>query len=67
MANKSFSTIATDLAANATALAATDSNITAGEFAALAAVCNILANHHGHSLPIMKLLSDTNKALLAPG
>lgn len=67
MANKSMSTISADMITNATSLAASDSDITAGEWAALGAVFEILSRHPGYSLPIMKLLSDTDKALLAPG
>lgn len=62
-----FSALAADINTNAATLAGTASNITTAEYTALAALCSLLATHHGYSVPLIKLLSDTDKAELIPG
>lgn len=67
MANKALSTIAADITTNAATLAGTASDVTTAEYEALGALLTLLANHHGYTVPLLKLLSDTHRQQLAPG
>ena len=67
MANKALSTIAADITTNAATLAGTASNVTTAEYQALGALLSLLATHHGYSVPLLKLLSDTHRQALTLG
>jgi hypothetical protein len=63
-----LSQCASELIAAKTAIAAAEGvDMTAAEVAALGALVNILAERHGDSIPLMKLLSDANRAQLTQG
>ena len=67
MAAISLSAAAADIAANASTLAGTASNITANQYTALAQLLSLMAARRGDSVPLMQLLTDTNKAELKEG
>lgn len=67
MANKALSTIAADINTNAATLAGTASNVTTAEYQAIAALLTLLSTHHGYSVPLLKLLSDTHRQALTVG
>lgn len=67
MAAISLSAIAADFATNATDLAASDSDLTAAQFTALSQLIGLMAARRGDSVPLMQLLTDTNKAELKEG
>lgn len=64
MATLSF--IVSEIADHASDLAGTDIDITEDEFNALGALIALLDQRNSDFLPLHKLLSDTNKALLDP-
>jgi hypothetical protein len=63
MAAVTLKAVATALTANAAAVGSAAS-LTTANITALAAYLDLLATRPGHSLALMKLLSDTNKAEL---
>lgn len=67
MAQISLSAAAADISTNAAALAATASTITAAQYAALAELLELLGQRKGDAIPLLHLLTDTNKAELKDG
>lgn len=67
MAQISLSAAAADILTNATALAATDSDITAAQYQAIAALLALMGARRGDSLPLLHLLTDSQKAELKEG
>jgi hypothetical protein len=63
MARVTVQAVATALAANA-ANVATQASLTTANITAIAAVIDLLAKRPGEAMPLLKLLSDTNKAQL---
>jgi hypothetical protein len=63
MAKVTLQEVATAFAGGVAGIA-TESGLTQANITAVTAFLQLLANRQGDSLPLMKLLSDTNKAQL---